>query len=444
MNIESIVKNNLCTGCGACISEDINKQAKMIWDKSGFLIPKLGPNSTQEKMIIVCPFATQQKNEDELGAVFFKDKAENYNSKLGYYTNLYAGYAKQFRETSSSGGIATYVFKKLLEEKIVDHLFIVKEKNGEYSYQFFSDFQNITKISKTRYVPVTMAELFEKISTIDGRVAVSGVACFVKAVRLKQYYYPELKDKIPFVVGIICGGLKSKYYTDFLAQSAGCFSEYKHAEYRVKNKDSSALNYKFSCIEKNNNKIHMVEMKTLGDMWGTGLFKSNACDFCDDVVTELADISLGDAWIDPYDKSGLGNSIVITRSQTADKIVKDGLELDHLVLDFLPESSIMKSQQGSFNHRHNGLKLRVEIAKNRNHLSLYKRERFLIDQNFLLNQIQTLRAKTRALSLTYWKYEKNVEIFNKRMKPILFCLKLFTKLNTYVKKYLSGFGVNNK
>jgi coenzyme F420-reducing hydrogenase beta subunit len=42
-------------------------------------------------------------------------------------------------------------------------------------------------------------------------------------------------------------------------------------------------------------------------MWGTGLFKSNACDFCDDVTTELADVSL-DAWI-PYNKDGLGNSV---------------------------------------------------------------------------------------------------------------------------------------
>ncbi|WP_180061670.1 MULTISPECIES: Coenzyme F420 hydrogenase/dehydrogenase, beta subunit C-terminal domain [unclassified Acinetobacter] len=441
MNIESIVKNNLCTGCGACISEDEYKQAKMIWDENGFLVPKLGVNSTQEKMISVCPFAPEQKNEDELGELFLKDRTKNYNSKLGYYTNLYAGYAKQFRETSSSGGIATYVFKRLLEEKIVDHLFIVKEKNGEYSYQFFSNFQDITKISKTRYVPVTMVELFEKISTTDGKVAVSGVACFVKAIRLKQYYYPELKEKIPFVVGIICGGLKSKYYTDFLAQSAGCFSDYQNAEYRVKNKESFALDYKFSCVEKNTNKIHMVEMKTLGDMWGTGLFKSNACDFCDDVVTELADISLGDAWIDPYYKSGLGDSIVITRSLLADKIIKSGLVECDLVLDELLESKVLQSQQGSFNHRHNGLKVRVELASSNEKLFPKKRNKFLIDQGFLLNQIQVLRAKTRSNSLSFWKATQNVSLFNKQMKSSLVKLKIYTFINRYLAKYSTKKGV---
>jgi len=441
MNIESIVKNNLCTGCGACISEDEYKQAKMIWDENGFLVPQLGLNSTQKKMISVCPFAPQQKNEDELGRLFLKDSSENYNSKLGYYTNLYAGYAKQFRETSSSGGIATYVFKRLLEEKIVDHLFIVKEKNGEYSYQFFSNFQDITKISKTRYVPVTMVELFEKISTIDGKVAVSGVACFVKAIRLKQYHYPELKEKIPFVVGIICGGLKSKFYTDFLAQSAGCFSEYQNAEYRVKNKESFALDYKFSCVEKINNKIHMVEMKTLGDMWGTGLFKSNACDFCDDVVTELADISLGDAWIDPYDKSGLGNSIVITRSKKADHIISLGVISGDLQLNLLNTEKIIQSQSGSYNHRHKGLLFRVMSLNENKKIQVNKRKQFLKDQNFLFNIVQKNRLLTREKSINFWKLSYNIVSFNRDIKFSLFMLALFTKINhryLWLKKKLKG------
>lgn len=429
MNIESIVKNNLCTGCGVCISEDENKQAKMVWDENGFLVPQLGSDSTQEKMVMVCPFATQQKNEDELGKLFLEDNSENYNSKLGYYTNLYAGYAKQFRETSSSGGIATYVFKKLLEEKIVDHLFIVKEKNGEYSYQFFSDFQDIIKISKTRYVPVTMAELFEKISTIDGRVAVSGVACFVKAVRLKQYYYPELKEKIPFVVGIICGGLKSKYYTDFLAQSAGCEDGYKSVQYRVKNEKSYAMDYKFSCTNEKTNRIHMIDMQSLGDMWGTGLFKSNACDFCDDVLTELADISLGDAWITPYNRNGLGTSIIITRNILAQELICHGINNKELHLDTISENQVIESQAGSFNHRHNGLLFRINDLKKSKIFSPSKRERFFVKQSLLHDCIQSRRLLSRRKSIEYWKICKNVEDFNNMISPILKSLRFYTKIS---------------
>ncbi|MGB9191429.1 Coenzyme F420 hydrogenase/dehydrogenase, beta subunit C-terminal domain [Acinetobacter sp.] len=429
MNIDSIVKNNFCTGCGVCISEDDNHEAKMIWNKDGFLVPKLGINSTQDKMIKVCPFYKNQKNEDELGEILFKNELTKHDEKLGYYLNFYAGFSEEFRETSSSGGIATYVFKTLLEKKIVDNLFIVKEKNGKYAYQLYSNIQEITKISKTRYTPVTLENFFEEISKVKGTVAVSGVACFVKAIRLKQYYYPEYKQKIPFIVGIICGGLKSKYYTDFLAQSAGCFDEYAFAEYRVKNEKSYALDYKFSCENKTSKKIHMVEMKTLGDMWGTGLFKSNACDFCDDVVTELADISLGDAWISPYDKSGLGNSIIITRTLKANKIIKDGIENTDLILDELSRDVVLKSQQGSFNHRHNGLKYRIQLAKKYTDSIPDKRSRLLTNQNILLKKVQILRSSIREKSLIEWQETNNLEMFNKNMSKIISTLRMYSALN---------------
>ncbi len=39
-------------------------------------------------------------------------------------------------------------------------------------------------------------------------------------------------------------------------------------------------------------------------MWGGGLFKANAYDFCDYVTTELADISLDDARLPRYNQDG--------------------------------------------------------------------------------------------------------------------------------------------
>ena len=429
MTIDLIVKNNLCTGCGVCISEDQTHQAKMIWNNEGFLVPLLGKSSTQDKMVKVCPFAIQQKDEDELGELFLKQPETQYHNKIGYYYGLYAGYSKQFRETSSSGGIATYIFNALLERKIVDHLFIVKEVDGQYAYQFFSNVEEITQISKTRYTPVTLEKLFQELSKVDGKVAVSGVACFVKAIRLKQMYDPVLKEKIAFIVGIICGGLKSKYYTDYLAQEAGCKNEYNYAQYRVKNKESYALDYKFSCIEKSDKKIHMVDMQSLGDMWGTGLFKSNACDFCDDVLTELADISLGDAWIDPYDQSGLGNSIIITRTKIAENLIKNGLNKNLLALDVMNTGKIILSQNGSFNHRHKGLAFRVMKVNKEGKLTPRKRNKHMVNQNLLFNFVQKSRLKTRQKSLDYWLETRNHLKFKIKMKPYLENLKFFTLWN---------------
>ena len=437
MSIHSIIENKLCTGCGVCISEDQSHQAKMVWDNEGFLVPLLGKSSTQDKMIKVCPFAIQQKNEDELGELFLKQPETQYHNKIGYYYGLYAGYSKQFRETSSSGGIATYVFKVLLEQKVVDHLFIVKEVDGQYAYQFFSNVKEITQISKTRYTPVTLEKLFQELSKIDGKVAVSGVACFVKAIRLKQMHDPVLKDKIAFIVGIICGGLKSRFYTDYLAQESGCKSEYSHAEYRVKNKNSYALDYKFSCIEKSDKKIHMVDMQSLGDMWGTGLFKSNACDFCDDVLTELADISLGDAWVKPYMEDGLGNSIIITRSPMAELIMRgDGLRLESINVN-----KIIESQSGSFNHRHYSLLYRMQIKNSKGKLVPLKRERILKNQKRIFNLIQKNRFLTREKSIYYWVKFKYLPDFKVEMEVYLKKLKLASKWTNRLIRFMNKFKI---
>lgn len=427
MEIDNIVNNNLCTGCGVCISEDDSKTAKMIWNKYGFLVPRTTVKSNQSKMIDVCPFKINQLNEDELAIKFIEENDTIFNSKIGHHRSLYAGYSKEFRETSSSGGLATFVFEKLLLKNFVQSLFVVVEYGDIYAFRLVSEISDITEISKTRYIPVTLENLFTMIDEIDGKVAVSGVACFVKAIRLKQNKDPKLKEKIPFVVGIICGGLKSKHYTEFLVQSSGCYSDSTSVEYRVKNKDSHALDYKFSCKEKKNNRIHMVEMQKLGDMWGSGLFKSNACDYCDDVVTELADISLGDAWLDPYKQDGSGNSVIITRSVLADEIIKEGIKTGELSLDLLSLDTLLQSQQGSFNHRHKGLLFRIKNAKKEGELYPIKRRRFLEEQNIFFNLIQKARLNTRKYSLIYWTENPDITVFNKRIEILRARLRLAMK-----------------
>ncbi|HEC2572724.1 TPA: Coenzyme F420 hydrogenase/dehydrogenase, beta subunit C-terminal domain [Raoultella ornithinolytica] len=431
MTIHRIIQNDLCTGCGACVSEDKTKRSKMVWNDEGFYVPKIDESSDISTMESVCPFNLNKNSvldEDVLADEFLQDSVYS-DLDIGKYIGLYAGYSCEYRETSSSGGMATFIFERLLKEKHVDYLFIVREFEGKYAYQLFNDAEKIKDISKTRYYPVTLESLFDCLDFLDGRVAVSGVACFIKSIRLKQHIHPEYKLKIPFLIGIICGGLKSKFYTDFLAQSSGCNTSYNNVQYRVKNKNSFALDYKFSCFSNESNRIHVVDMQSLGDMWGTGLFKSNACDFCDDVTTELADVSLGDAWIPPYNQEGLGNSVVISRSPLADKIINGGINDGSLKLDVLDLNKVKASQQGSFNHRHKGLYYRVKNAKRQNKATPVKRIRFLQKQNFLFNIIQFLRLKTRAQSLSIWSKELNIEDFNKKLKPYLIFLKKITKLN---------------
>lgn len=414
LEIKDIVKNELCTGCGLCISESVD--GFMEWDDYGFLVPNID-STYNEKAIKLCPFNPQPdeevKDEDKLANLFLNETT-NKDVKVGKYINTYVGHSNSFRESASSGGIATYVFEELLKRKVVDHIYVVNEMNGTYAYQLFSDIASIKRTSKTKYIPVTLSELFKNIDKLEGKVALSGVACFIKAVRLKQFYNPTLKEKIPFLIGIICGGLKSKFFTDYLAQVAGIEGEYSKQDYRLKDKNSTASDYSFGAFDKEN-VFHQTKMSIVGDMWGTGLFKSNACDFCTDVTTELADISLGDAWLAPYKYDGLGTSVIVTRSALADKMICDGIELRHLSVSELDFSEFLLSQKGSFNHRHNGLKYRVDLCERQNSLLPYVRKRFLVKTSFEFKLVQKRRRVLRERSLLLWKEYPNKKDFETRV-----------------------------
>jgi coenzyme F420-reducing hydrogenase beta subunit len=142
-NILDIVNQDLCTGCGACVSES-KESLKIGWNEFGFLVPQQIGNNINKEAIKVCPFNPspddEVKDEDKLGNIFLSDAAK-YDSKIGRFENTYIGFVNEYRETSSSGGVATFVFRKLLEDKIVENLFIVKEVNGTYEYQFFNNIQ---------------------------------------------------------------------------------------------------------------------------------------------------------------------------------------------------------------------------------------------------------------------------------------------------------------
>lgn len=429
--IKTVVDQDLCTGCGVCVSECNSGSLVMDWDDHGFLTPKrVKETISNDNLLRVCPFnpnpAREVEDEDKLAAIFLNE-ANRYDDKIGHFENTYVGYSNEFRDTSSSGGIATFVFEQLLKQKIAEHLFIVKEENGTYEYQLFSNEDQIKQISKTRYIPVTLDKLFSEIDKTEGRIAVSGVACFIKAIRLKQYYHPELKEKIPFLIGIICGGLKSRFFTDYLSQKAGIEGDYHKQEYRIKDADSLSSDYSFGAFDEHE-KFYQMKMETVGDMWGTGLFKANACDFCTDVLTELADISLGDAWLDEYRKDGLGNSVIVTRSKVAEKIIREGIAQGVLSVTAISGDKIIQSQSSSFSHRRDAISLRIFIRRiQRKHIP-YIRKRVFGRSSLAYKIVQLQRLRTRSASLKIWKDKTDAMLFDKAMMGHLKLLSILTRV----------------
>lgn len=172
-------------------------------------------------------------------------------------------------------------------------------------------------------------------------------------------------------------------------------------------------------------------MRKVGDMWGSGMFKNNACDFCDDVTTELADISLGDAWLNPYNQDGKGTNVMVTRSQLAEELINEGITRKELSIEPLDFSKFLSSQQGSFNHRQKALGYRVKRARKKGLTIPPKRhDNENISLDFKL--VQKQRMRVRKQSLVEWPIVKDSIMFDEVMGPSLEKLQRITKINHYL------------
>lgn len=440
--ISEVVQNDLCIGCGVCIDVCPNNVLEITWNCYGFLTASANINTcdVDGACIEVCPFNAAPPeslgNEDKLAEIFLKS-ATKHHPKIGQYEGIYVGYSKGYRPTSSSGGVATYIYDRLFDKNFIDYVVTVGEStnsNAHYAYRIISSKDELISTSKTRYYPVTLAHAIKNIKSLNGKVAISGIGCFIKAVRLAQANDPLLKEKIVFLSGIICGGVKSRFFTEYLASKAGAeHNRFSKPEYRVKDLCSTASDYSFSCESPQESQIHFIKMREVGDMWGSGLFKANACDFCDDVTTELADVSFGDAWVEPYSRDGRGHNVIVSRSPLVTEILQQGKSSGDLQLEELSLERFLDSQQGSINHRHDGLRFRTELAKKRG-LKVPPKRHCTVRLPLYLQLVQLARRAARAKSLEIWKKYREATNFDNEMKLVLFKLKLLTRISHVIKK----------
>lgn len=441
--VQQVVNQDLCIGCGICVSACPSDALKMEVNSSGFwTAADAGGCESDASCLKVCPFApVTEQNKDMYDERVIADTclppSKHKNDRIGKYNHLYAGHWKEGRLNSSSGGIATYLTRALLSQGLVSHVLSVSESKGEqpYQYSLISSFEEAKSGQKTKYYPVTMADALKQVENLDGPIAVVGVACFIKAIRLRQNQDENFNKKVAFTIGIICGGVKSEFFTHYLAGRVGIDApDIVEPEYRIKVLDSDAGDYKFGCKSSNDDKsVNEIRMREVGDMWGSGLFKARACDFCQDVTSELADISLGDAWIPPYRQEGEGTNIIISRSALADRLLNEGEKLDEIFLEAITEEQVYASQQGSFNHRQDAYQMRTSAEKLFNGRTLNRNIRF---NNFSADimLLQIFRAYIRNHSLKLWQKVRNAKEFDRVMGKKLTLLKAINKLVNKRKK----------
>lgn len=368
---DTVVKNGYCIGCGACAAFDTEISIKM--DEYGRYAAshKITGTPTSPSAARVCPFANGVPNENELGRDAFADDKPDFEPHVGYHVANYAGWVVEsdFRSRGSSGGLASWLLTELLKLGLVDHVVHVSAQSvsGEgdplFRFSISTTSEEVRAKSKSRYYPVEMSGVITKMLQNPGRYVVVGIPCFIKAIRLACRESAVLKERLAFTVSIVCGHLKSTAFAEMFAWQCGITpSELRAIDFRTKLPDLPAHSYAVTVSGERNGQTVSVTKPTselYGSNWGHGFFKYKACDFCDDVVGETADISIGDAWLPEYVSDSAGTNVVVVRSRLLDSILAEAASAGRLHLDAIPVEKVVESQAGGFRHRRDGLAYRL-------------------------------------------------------------------------------------
>lgn len=442
-----VVKNDMCIGCGICSSLCPANALEIEFNQNGEYNSKLTGNCLDSCSLCldVCPF-NNNKNEDQLAENIFPDYLKH-DSNLGFHLNTYSAHINndQLRLNSASGGITTWLLEQLLIEDKVDYIINVKpNKDSEklFDFQIADNVENIRKGAGSSYYPVEMSEVINKVLYQEGRYAIVALPCFLKAIELAKEKNKKLKDRIIYSVGLVCGQLKNKNFTDYISKLAGMKDKINEVSYRNNSGDQPANNYYY--YFNNNNKNNQIYWRDgISKVWTNRWFTYNSCSFCDDTFAELADVTLMDAWLPEFTSDYKGNNLLVVRNEEIDDILLSGKNNDEIKLDNIEAKKVIKSQQGVIDIKRKKLSYRLALAEENDDFTLDKRVEASGNIDFFSKKEVEYKDVMQEASKREWDKFKNNEIgfdeFENKMEKIfnrLYTWRIFRKLISLPKRVI--------
>ena len=434
-DIKEVIDNDYCIGCGTCVAIAPETFEAYLDFKTGQIKAKYKTQSNHQDWANadqVCPFSSASLNEDEIADIYKYDGIK-YNERIGHYQSIYVSRVSDssIYKKASSGGIIRWLLQKLLNEGNVSSVICVIPGEGRslFKYAILNSVDDIINSATSSYYPVEWSEILSIIEKTDKPIAITGLPCFIKG--LKNYIRAKgLNPSLFITVGLICGHLKSTFYAFMLAEQLNIRpSDLRSINFRKKMPNTLANNKGVavrSTLDTSKEEVVTTVKQLFGTDYGFGLFKYKACDFCDDVFAETADVVVGDAWIPKY--LNQGNSLLVTRSNLVDALIKKYTQKGELITDRITIDEAIASQDAGLRHRKDTISYRLYLEKKKKKWVPLKRSYSHNHFSIRTKLIQRLRILAREKSTEYYYHNLQAPNFRRFKAKVNYLFGIYKSL----------------
>ena len=344
---EEIIRPGLCMHSGTCIG--LSKGTLKLSDPDEKCLPEpTGIGSVPE----ICYKASPEVNPSE----FYT------NSLLGEYKRITIAHHKDegVRSNAASGGILTGTLIHLLETGKINGAVVLKmdEKRpwrpvptiARTKEEILASAQSKYTVTPTN---VILSELLSEAEIRGSQLAYVGLPHQVLAVRrLKEMNHPSVAS-IKYILGPFFGNeLYGSSVISFLRK------------FKARKEDVTRLSFRAGewpgHMEAHLKDGKVISMPKFHANYLIPFHITKSSLISHDLTNELTDISGGDAWAPVYEERGKGFSLLITRTDVGDSIIKEMESTGKLELKDITEDEAVKMQSHGLDFKKRGSFLRIE------------------------------------------------------------------------------------
>jgi coenzyme F420 hydrogenase subunit beta len=323
-DLETVVANGLCSGCGLCESVAGRERVRMTMTAIGQLRPAVAgplPEPVLAEALAVCPGVEVRGPVPEPGV--------SVHPVWGPIASLARGWSTdaEVRHHSSAGGVLSALALHLLERDGVDAVLHVRAALPDRPLETVAHISrtraDVLDGAQSRYGPAAPLVHVHRLLDEGRRFAVVAKPCDISAVRALQRRDPRARARIGPLLTSYCGGVPSLLMAEKIVRSHGVEPD-EVAEFRFRGDGWPGPI-----------RTTVRDGRTFDVTYDTAWYDPTVpwtydmqfrCKICPDAIGEVADLSCPDGWVlrdgEPIHLEDEGRNIIIARTRAGQALVE--------------------------------------------------------------------------------------------------------------------------